>query len=764
MAISEIHLLHHTHVDVGYTDLQPVIFRTHVEYLEQALDLCRDTDDYPDDARFRWISEFSWPVVEFLRRRPERSEELFARLREGRLELAGLFLDPTELMDRRAFEMSLLPALQLARQQGFAVTTAMTTDIPGQGWGLADILAEQGLQYLSVSPNAMVSKPLQVERPFWWVGPKGRRVLVWFTDWRKGWYCEGHVLGFPQGLGVARDKVLAYLELLSSEGYPWEVLALHFAADNYPPSSSLADLVRTWNEQENLPRLRISTNAEFFGRLQELHGDAFPEYQLAWPDWWSEGLGSAAYETALSRETHCRMLRLEKLLSRLGETRDLWPLWESLLLFDEHTWGCSDMASQPYSFAARASWAYKAAHIYRAHDDARRLEGELAAALATRQPADGATDYRDATVRETGSVAASLLLANPLPVDWSGPVELPGLSAAHNSLRSPDGALAMVQWSEATPLGPARAFAMPRVAAESAKVWTATRTDVEPRLTSVEDPLVLQNEHYLLRWDECGRLISLVDRDTETELVDPWSPWGFAEVILETIPGHQDRRAVWERDYAAVPYGKRRTDAPFHREGSLAHARLLSRQDGGLSDAVVWQSSLPTVPAIETEIRLWRGLRRIDVELRLEKEPRTAYEGLYCAFPVNLDNPRGFIHSGDAVFEVEKQQLPGTCRDHYAVEHFAALQGDRGWSVLCPVEAPLVQMGQITFGQWADHLRLTRGCMYSWLTNNFWYTNFPGYQQGRLTFRFVLQAGTGELDLAAAEQFARQVRMGLTVG
>ena len=166
MAISEIHLLHHTHVDVGYTDLQPVIFRTHVEYLEQALDLCRDTDDYPDDARFRWISEFSWPVVEFLRRRPERSEELFARLREGRLELAGLFLDPTELMDRRAFEMSLLPALQLARQQGFAVTTAMTTDIPGQGWGLADILAEQGLQYLSVSPNAMVSKPLQVERPF----------------------------------------------------------------------------------------------------------------------------------------------------------------------------------------------------------------------------------------------------------------------------------------------------------------------------------------------------------------------------------------------------------------------------------------------------------------------------------------------------------------------------------------------------------------------------------------------------------------------
>jgi len=205
MAVEEIHILHHTHVDVGYTDLQPVVYAKHVEYIGLALDYCRATDDYPDDARFRWINEFSWPVKRFLEQRPDR--------------------------------------------------------------------AEHGIPYLSVSPNSMVSKPVIVARPFYWVGPGGGRALVWLTDWRKGWYGEGHVLGFPQGFEVARRNVLDYLELLAREGYPWRVLALHLAADNYPPSRDLPDLVRSWNETPGLPRMRISTNCTFFERMLEWHGD-----------------------------------------------------------------------------------------------------------------------------------------------------------------------------------------------------------------------------------------------------------------------------------------------------------------------------------------------------------------------------------------------------------------------------------------------------------------------------------------------------------
>jgi hypothetical protein len=101
-------------------------------------------------------------------------------------------------------------------------------------------------------------------------------------------------------------------------------------------------------------------------------------------------------------------------------------------------------------------------------------------------------------------------------------------------------------------------------------------------------------------------------------------------------------------------------------------------------------------------------------------------------------------------------------RDYYAVQHFAAVSGDEGWAVMAPVEAPLAMLGQLSLGQWADHLQMTRGCVYGWLTNNFWYTNFPAHQQGELRFRFSLTAGVGDLDLQAATEFGETVRVGVS--
>ena len=72
-----------------------------------------------------------------------------------------------------------------------------------------------------------------------------------------------------------------------------------------------------------------------------------------------------------------------------------------------------------------------------------------------------------------------------------------------------------------------------------------------------------------------------------------------------------------------------------------------------------------------------------------------------------------------------------------------------------------MQLGEITFGKWADHLKLNRACIYSWLTNNFWYKNFPAYQLGHLRFRFALTTGAGEFDPEAAQALARGVRLGV---
>ncbi len=52
-----VYLLPHSHVDIGYTDIQPEVERVHREILAKALDLCRKTADYPLGSRFKWNSE-----------------------------------------------------------------------------------------------------------------------------------------------------------------------------------------------------------------------------------------------------------------------------------------------------------------------------------------------------------------------------------------------------------------------------------------------------------------------------------------------------------------------------------------------------------------------------------------------------------------------------------------------------------------------------------------------------------------------------------
>ena len=65
-----VYLVQHVHTDIGYTRPQTEILPEHLRYIDYALDYCDLTDDYPDDARFRWTCEITWAVREYLKRRP----------------------------------------------------------------------------------------------------------------------------------------------------------------------------------------------------------------------------------------------------------------------------------------------------------------------------------------------------------------------------------------------------------------------------------------------------------------------------------------------------------------------------------------------------------------------------------------------------------------------------------------------------------------------------------------------------------------------
>jgi hypothetical protein len=61
-----LHLLPHSHVDIGYSDPQPVVETKQIENVRRALALIERFSAYPPEARFRWNVEVLWPVERFL--------------------------------------------------------------------------------------------------------------------------------------------------------------------------------------------------------------------------------------------------------------------------------------------------------------------------------------------------------------------------------------------------------------------------------------------------------------------------------------------------------------------------------------------------------------------------------------------------------------------------------------------------------------------------------------------------------------------------
>ena len=58
-----LYLVQHTHTDIGYTKPQTEILTEHLRYIDYAVEYCDLTADYPEDAKFRWTCEASWPCA-----------------------------------------------------------------------------------------------------------------------------------------------------------------------------------------------------------------------------------------------------------------------------------------------------------------------------------------------------------------------------------------------------------------------------------------------------------------------------------------------------------------------------------------------------------------------------------------------------------------------------------------------------------------------------------------------------------------------------
>ncbi len=722
-----IYLVQHTHTDIGYTRPQTEILPEHLRFIDYALDFCDATDGVEDDARFRWTCEASWPVREYVRSRPPAQlDRLRRRVEEGSIELTGLMFNLSELPDEAAL-LAMLEPLKRLNEAGLRVRMAMQNDVNGLAWALADALPSVGIDAFIMGQHSHRALAC-FERPtaFWWSSPSGTRML--------GYRGDHYMTGNEWGLHGTDDEAFAdglfhHLDELRQLAYPFDRAAVQYGGyltDNAPPSLRGPEMIRRWNETWAWPRLRSATASEFLDWVRDTHADEIPVHRAAWPDWWTDGFGSAARETAAARRTHGELLAVQA-LTAVGVARGLGtpPRWvprvqaayDALLFYDEHTLGAAESISDPQCENSIVQWALKAAYVW---DAVKRSRILLEAVLGWLVPSlPSAAD-------------AQLIVLNPLAWPRGGEVEvyvdhatLPPEQPFY--LLDPEGREVRAQplrrradgttWLLYVPRVPALGYVSLRVAASE----EATRREMAVPSTTLE------NRWYVLEVDEeDGRVSRLIDKDLGIDLVDPKASWGLFAPIYERLG---DRHQL-----------ERKTLTSCKRLG-LSDVRVEPGPPDETLQSVIVTGTLPggTPPAgVRLEVRLFHETKRIQLACTMQKVAVEDPEAVYVAFPFRLpggqiryDVPGGAVVPG-------RDQLPGSASDWNTVQNYVCITNEDAEVVLSSDGAPLWQLGGLNLGQFRYEAAPAAPHVYSWVMNNYWVTNFCASQEGEFHWHYDL--------------------------
>lgn len=735
-----IDLVQHTHTDIGYTRPQAEILAEHLRYIDLALDYCDLTDSYPEEARFRWTCETSWAVREYLRYRPEEQQKrLLERMREGRIEVAGMMFNYSDVVDETALARQLLP-LQLLKDAGADVTTAMQNDVNGIGWCMPDLFQHTGVKYLIMGQHGHRAHiPFEKPTIFRWESPSGKSLLAY----RGEHYMHGNTLGLTSGNTEAfRKNLAAYLGSLDQKNYPFDRISIQFSGyvtDNSPPSLTACDFVQQWNKRYAWPRLRLSLAKDFMAWADSLEPGQTKTCRLAWPDWWTDGFGTAMNETKAARTVHADLIATTGLLSMAvlkgGRVpamlyTEIEQCYDNLLLYDEHTFGAAESITEPMSENSVNQWNQKSAYIWSAVQQSGLVREKVLGLLDPYLP-----------VAETPTIA----VFNTLGHSRSGVAEVfinheilsPGMD-----FRIEDGR----GWEV-----PARVM---RSRSEGS-YWALWVKEIPPlgsitlRILKGKDPLqahpekesgfsdVLENEWYRITLDAGrGGMARLFDKQLQQELTDTTCHEIAGGLIWERPENRQvlERLTHLNRDTVYVP---------FLRElDRLREGKIVKTEDCALWQSVTINGRLIGCAGddgVDIEIRLYRHTKKIELLYRLQKIRHFSPEGLYVAFPFALKP------GGELAFEVQGgvvrpgiDQLPGTATDWNTLQTFACVRNARAQILFSSPDVPLVHFGDINTGQFYYRRRPATTHLYSWVLNNYWTTNFRAGQEGELRWRYVI--------------------------
>ena len=756
----------YSHQDLGFGDY-PHRLRTSIrhENIRIPLQFCRETDDWPDDAKYRFNIETSEPITSFISfNGKDAARELAQRMREGRIQLMGLHntANTEELSHEllaRLFYMTGRYAVDILGVP--AGKSIQEDDVIGMSWPVATYAREAGFDYCFHGYNR-ICMPNNVngvwtcdmgtldgesgkhvfsignEPNFYWQGPDGKHLLRRATT-----YERNDLLNNPYEKNPAAVQDPARVEMLvrGHEGinWPFDVMLSQDGGDFILVRRTISDRAVKWNAEYSYPRIRCTTFDDYFKTIEKEIAEKNIKLNTIAADennQWSDQDYAAARWSGMGRKLSEALPATETLNSMAqvmaggnDQWQNLFQGYHRLLQYFEHT-NAKDSPSgnmvwyeteleENREMVKEAGFYQQAAFT----SAAKRLNEVI-----SRKGKQNIVVFNPLSRSRTDLVKTEIP-AGMIPVDGSSekmPVQL-----------LPDGSSVFI--AKEVPATGYKVFSLEPVSELAAVPTVSARLEIETRF-------------YKIRINgETGALLSIFDKTQGVELVETNSPHAFNEYLYEfrTDTGGRNYDSEWSR--------MQKADSIKLEQGPLAYVLTIAGKAEGVN-------------AMKQTVTVYHDLPRVDFGIWMDKAPfrgnfRLHHEAVFVALPLAIPNFTIRHELPGCVAEPYRQQVEGSATCHYSIRGFTDLSNEKYGVTVSPIEGSLVCYGEPTSTPLAgneynfkrDRTYPTKSRLYMYLMNNMFDCNIAVDQRGPVSFQWALWSHAGDWKTGEADKFGREV-------
>lgn len=762
-----MYILHHSHTDIGYTDLQERIIYNHIDYIRTAVNTTKEGHKAGTvDRNFKWNCETYYCVERFLEEATEEEkQDLYSMIKSNNIGLSATYLNFNDLVDKKILNKRTREMVEHFKAQGIDVKVAMNADVNGVSLGTLDVLLDNGIEFLftNIHTHHGMYPLYQNQKPYYWENKEGKRLLVFSGEH----YNLGNALGLIYNKNInfmtenyfggnakqkthietLKDNIVTYLESCEENGYDYSFIPACVSgvfSDNAPPNTDIIRTITAFNEAYGDEiSLEMVTIQEFYDKIKDQVTEA-PVYKGDLNDWWANGVASTPYAVKHYKEAQ----RMYHLCDRLdnqgnaGKKELIREAEDNLLLYAEHTWGHSATITNPYDTMVQNLDIRKTSYASKAHEATAKNLNRIAHSRGDKlRYYDLKGKVKAINVSESkGEKVVEFYIEV-----WKYPgvkviCETSGEEMVTQLSSHPRGVL--ISFIDSFEAGEEKIYRFEEAAGKTeaansrvAYVGSERVKDIvnnyDPK--SYKLPYQIENAYFRIAYEIGKGVTSFYNKTDDLEMLKQGDARFFTPIYENT----EIRTDVYE-ERRLLGRNIRGLHAKKHI-GNLVEVKVI--ENGVIFTTVELIYELEGTFFSSVVIKLYNTLPKLEFKYKIAKNLSTDIESIYL--PLTLNNPDAalYIDKSDAVMRPGIDQIPGTCMEYYLADNGLVYETKENTILIQTKDAPLIYMGELKHHPILlcdNKEENNKRDVYSWIMNNTWETNFKMDLSGITEFCYTL--------------------------